>query len=543
MSSLLKDQAIQKAVSAVPQRSERQENVDQLVATFVDPGVSVQLDNANNQILYGRRGTGKTHVLKVVQRAAEADPERLPIYIDMRKLGSSSIYEDEGRPLYVRVGSLLRDVLAEVENALLDWGTDPTREVPGPIFEMLKAFSEAITRSVMQADTVTVEGEASVGASRTDNARLGVEGLKPIVQAGGAVSDHSEQRRKVVRHGYALDKVLFQEISTALAKTIEAAGIRELLVLLDEWTAVPLDLQPLLAEFIKRAFFPNANVTVKIASLEYRSNFSEPLAKNSVLGFELSADISSALELDDYYVYDRNPDRTVAMFSELAYRHIVAEVDSIAGTEHYLKTTYGIEDASDFIRALFSGDAFTELVRAGEGVARDFINIFSSAFFDGVRRDTEKIDMKAVRSAAREWYEKDKSLNVDDEQAAVLRRIIESVIGQRNARSFMVEKQLEKHEVIRSLFDFRLIHLVQRGYADKDNPGARYNIFTLDYGTYVDLIGTKRAPDGDFGERDDDDADDIVVPFDDKRSIRRIILRGEDLDPSERTLFDPPVKG
>ena len=87
-----------------------------------------------------------------------------------------------------------------------------------------------------------------------------------------------------------------------------------------------------------------------------------------------------------------------------------------------------------------------------------------------------------MRDAAREWYEKDKSLNVDDEQAAVLRRNVESVIGERKARSFMVEKDLEKHEVIRSLFDFRLIHLVQRGYADKDNPGVRYNIFTLDYG-------------------------------------------------------------
>lgn len=146
--------------------------------------------------------------------------------------------------------------------------------------------------------------------------------------------------------------------------------------------------------------------------------------------------------------------------------------------------------------------------------------------------------MKAVRSAAREWYEKDKSLNVDEEQATVLRRIIESVIGERKARSFMVEKDLDKHEVLRSLFDFRLIHLVQRGYADKDNPGVRYNIFTLDYGTYVDLIGTKRAPEGDFTAADNVSSDDIVVPFDDKRSIRRIILRREDLELTEQRLFE-----
>jgi hypothetical protein len=227
---------------------------------------------------------------------------------------------------------------------------------------------------------------------------------------------------------------------------VTAVGVRHLLILLDEWTAVPLDLQPLLAEFLKRSFFPNSNITVKIASLDYRSDFTRHLARNNVIGFELGADISAALELDDYFVYDRNPARTVEMFSELAYRHIAAEADGASG------------ESEDFIDAVFAtDDAFAELVRAGEGVARDFINIFASAFFDARKRDADKIDMRSVREAAREWYEKDKSVNIDEFQNAVLRRIIENVIGEKRARSFMVEKDLEQHQVIRSLFDLRVI--------------------------------------------------------------------------------------
>jgi hypothetical protein len=80
------------------------------------------------------------------------------------------------------------------------------------------------------------------------------------------------------------------------------------------------------------------------------------------------------------------------------------------------------------------------------------------------------------------------------------------------------------------LFDFRVIHLVQRGYADKDNPGLRYKIYPLDYGTYVDLLGTKTAPLGDFTEDLADSAENVVVPFDDRRSIRRIILREQHLE-------------
>ena len=83
--------------------------------------------------------------------------------------------------------------------------------------------------------------------------------------------------------------------------------------------------------------------------------------------------------------------------------------------------------------------------------------------------------------------------------------------------------------MVESLFDFRVIHLVERGYADKENPGKRYNIYTLDYGTYVDLINTKTAPELGF-EEVEDSQHDRIVPFDDKRSIRRIILSPEILD-------------
>jgi hypothetical protein len=68
--------------------------------------------------------------------------------------------------------------------------------------------------------------------------------------------------------------------------------------------------------------------------------------------------------------------------------------------------------------------------------------------------------------------------------------------------------------------------LVQRGYADKDKPGVRYNIYTLDYGTYVDLMNTSRKPELGF-DIVDDEQQEYIVPFDDRRSIRRIILTSD----------------
>jgi hypothetical protein len=66
----------------------------------------------------------------------------------------------------------------------------------------------------------------------------------------------------------------------------------------------------------------------------------------------------------------------------------------------------------------------------------------------------------------------------------------------------------------------------------QEEAGARYDAYKLDYGCYVDLLATKAAPAGLFGEQPDRDASaaEVMVPNDDYRAIRRAIL---DLDKFE----------
>ena len=93
---------------------------------------------------------------------------------------------------------------------------------------------------------------------------------------------------------------------------------------------------------------------------------------------------------------------------------------------------------------------------------------------------------------------------------------------------FMLSREHADNEVIQSLFDLRLVHLISRGYSDKENPGQRYNIYALDYGTYVDLKRTKAEPDAFLFEtvtEGEQVTPERVVPFADRRSIRRVILQ------------------
>lgn len=554
--ALLQQPLIQNAVSSIKTRSERQVNLDHLTATFVDPGITVRLENDNNQILYGRRGTGKTHVLKMLERRAR-ELEHLPVYIDINKLGSAAMFNETDRPVHLRALSLFRDMLAEVNNQILEYATSPQNDPPGLVFERLGDLATAMLRSLLVNDTIDYEAAESITNGQSKGTALSLSHA-PSLAIKAQADCSSESATKMGVKGHSMPWLSFQELNDALTSVLDASGITRVVILIDEWVGVPYEIQPLVAEFIKRSFFAEPRITTKIGSIEYRSNFSSSLDHNIVLGFELGADIWSALELDDYFVYDRNTDKTVSMFGELLFRHISTEVEveslrrnlqrgipqrngsvevdsivrnvlqQVRNSGGHFTREYDVANAEELLHELFANrDAFIELVRAGEGVVRDFINIFSGAFFNAVRRDESKIGIGAVRDAAREWYEQDKAPNVTPTQRVVLQQITDEVVGQRKVRSFLLEKEYEQKEIVRSLFDFRLLHLVHRGYIDEAKPGRRYNVYALDFGAYVELLGTARAPERDLRDRNEIKSDDVIMPFDDRRAMRRVILRPE----------------
>ncbi len=104
--------------------------------------------------------------------------------------------------------------------------------------------------------------------------------------------------------------------------------------------------------------------------------------------------------------------------------------------------------------------------------------------------------------------------------ADLLQHIVAEVIGTRRARAFLLSSK-KRFTGVDKLFDSRLLHILKKNVSSNDEPGARYDVYKIDYGCYVDLINTTRAPEGLFQA---DEGDFIEVPKDDYRSIRRAIL-------------------
>jgi hypothetical protein len=74
------------------------------------------------------------------------------------------------------------------------------------------------------------------------------------------------------------------------------------------------------------------------------------------------------------------------------------------------------------------------------------------------------------------------------------------------------------------LYDERVLHVLRKGISAKDSPGTRFNVYGIDYGCYVDLISTAKAPKGLLDLGDDFAEYSGVVPKTDLRSVRRCVL-------------------
>lgn len=513
----VRPESINALLQQISKRAERLDTKQQ-AETFVSlGGIENTLLSQDNRVIFGRRGTGKTHVMSFVADRARVNGQ-IGILIDLRTIGSNSyLYQNQDRSLADRATLLLRDFVTALHDGLLEEITDPQKSYKITRFSQLLDGLGNSVREVIVTEVIEIEGKREGSSQSSAGSELGFE-ASPITAKATGKANFEGVRRQGASSGHSKSgkprlSVNIGQVYRALAEIGERLGNR-IWVLVDEWSTVPEDLQPYLADFLKRVLFPNKNFTVQIAAIQHRSRFRVGLGANDV-GIELGSDAAADINLDDYLVYENGPEKSKAFFQEMIFRHAL----SVAKTKDPK-----LKNSNEFIRNTFAQEpVFNELVRACEGVPRDAINILQLA---AIRAQENKIATAHIRSAARDWYDRDKSafVSTGEEASALLHWIIEDTIGKRKARAFLTQSDV-KNETLEQLFDERIVHIAKKSYSTKEHPGVRYKVWKLDYGCYVDLINTSKAPTGFLLEGVDFTQDaDIVVPEDDFRSVRRSIL-------------------
>lgn len=515
------------ALQAIDKRAERTAD-ESVIATYVDdPSLVGALTTSDNGIVSGRRGTGKTHALKYLAETRRIAGETV-VYIDMEQdIGSTEgRYVDTALSLEERATRLVVDVLSIVHTAFVEAAFNGESDASiGVLDRMMDHFQEVVVRKEL-----TQSGTQRVSEASGDAAKVGVtpSGLSASLD-GHSTTDLSTENT-VSGSGVVRHRVSFGGVSAMMRQFLQGFESKRFWILLDEWSGIPIDLQPFLAEMLRKLFFGLPSVTVRIGAIPHRSNWRIAGEHGQYLGVEVGAELFPLLDLDEFVVFPartgaEQAHRSRTFFQNLIFRHL-----------NYALSSTGLPalpDINQMTSLLFTQiTSLNELVRAAEGVPRDALNILGRA---ALRAGGQKISVNHVRQAAGHLYQTSKATQLNGVPRArdLLEKINEDVIGKRKARAFLLDREHTNHPLIQKLVDDRLLHIIKQGYSSKDEPGKRYDVLQIDYGCYVHLLGTAGAPTELIGELDENQAleafygdtfGDVTVPKDDYRAIRRAVL-------------------
>lgn len=474
-----------------------------------------QVHSIRNQIIYGRRGTGKTHLLKALEELFNKSRHSdyvYPIYIDLRNVATvkADTVHDHQLQAYIYFHNIIQKIVEDI-NMHLDF-------IVNPVYQLSEAELRRIRSSwrtslnklsmILQGNKVQKPGDFVVDSETISGGNAQV-GWKTIF---ANVNKQQKKQEKLEGHNY----INFGAIAQLMNEIVELLKQKNIVILLDEWSEVDIKTQPFLADLLKLSFVAS-NVKLKIGAIKYRTKL---LKEVNLLthGLEDGGDIFG-FDLDNKYVYETNKTNSKAYFSELLWRHLRRYNENL--DVYWDSKARSVSE--EFLNLMFTPQALKELLIGSAGVSRDFLNIFINAHQEYLNSNDQRITVNQIRRATQSWYRMDKQNRIDSSPEAkkLLNKIVDYVIREKKVTHFLIPQSCFSNEHLQKLVDLRVIHLRKRGYSHQDISNVVYDVYSVDYGCYTNSNVTAN-------ELDLTNLAEIEIRvIDDLRTVRRVALDEE----------------
>jgi len=253
-------------------RCEDQMDDDILQNSFYDNGITKRLLTKNSQLISGRRGTGKTHILRVLSNQIETieNKKSHACYIDCKTFGSVNEFLSADLPLKDKCTHFFRDFLEKVYDGLHSYmcKSDIDSSV---CFEQLNVLSSAIEQSDKVMKEAKLQYGETQGSVHEKNTFLGITAKMPRLVRKN-INKKAEENHKSAEVSVTIEEnIVFPSVSSAMESILKSLNCR-LYLLIDEWSSIPSEMQPYIAEFLRRSIIVCSSITVKIAIIKNESN-------------------------------------------------------------------------------------------------------------------------------------------------------------------------------------------------------------------------------------------------------------------------------
>lgn len=460
-----------------------------------------------NQVMFGRRGTGKTTLLKAfcfyVNNVLNPNQytttnglkvcwytrldECIPNGIEVDKSNTDNIVLFCIKKFLINFISFLYSEYAKMENC--------GRYAPNrleSIAAKLVSLSDYVEEGSKTCNIVT-ETQSTINRKEKDfssgiNLTLEKKPLREWFKTYFRKEKENKSTIESSREQSYVYKIDINEIKKMIEIIIQLMEFETLYICIDEFTQIdrdiPYTIQPQVAQILKTLFFNSTIMVIKIASVWNETRMQMRQINGVRMGLELGQDIfkNTSLNLDTMFDHDNN--KAIRFFKDfLANSVLLYENDK---NEEYMNRVQ--KPLGDFIvDKIFKKGCFNQLICGSQGIPRVFDLLLMNCIKEIKNRSTDRIDINIVFDSIVNNYMQEVRQSIPYSSPICVS--IDNYVS-KNKRKFFIVKISEYNDAINyfdGLVANNALHQCPSEQLPRDIRNY-YKLYYVHYGNYLDAL-------------------------------------------------------
>jgi len=433
---------------------------DQTTIEYLDPkGHIERLNSKQNQVIFGRRGSGKSLLLKSLK---ETRPGVICLSINLEDFKDISFPNS----IIQVLKSLINQLNKEVQNNFKFFDNfkkwNRSRTIRKRYTKLLKSLQDRLNQPDLYDEAITQRKGSKLGG----DLKSGYGPTKGSLNTELTEEVETSKSFKIDKLNVLKNEL--PELKELLNETCLLLG-KDIFLILDDFYFIRKSDQPYFIDFFHR-LCKNTGLYLKIATIKQRTSLY--IQGETYVGMEIGHDAQS-LNLD----YSLENFGAMVKFMKELLAHINSKVNVNIDYDKIL-----------------TDNAFKFLCLASGGVPRDFFSLFIS--LGNKMLDNEKSISKpnVIDCSIDNLPNKMEAFKTDTaEEKEILEHYLQfirdEIILGKKYNSFLVSnsealKFPQINQAIKELVDLRLIHIVNSNTSSAPSDGLRYSAYMVDIGLF-----------------------------------------------------------
>ena len=448
---------------------------------YIGEDLLERMNTADNQIVWGRRGTGKTHLLKAFSQMINEsqDEYKLAYYLscDAIKMETTVdlVFDNDVQRMKYFARETYKAFLINLVEQIIDAyqkqlerkyaynekSVQEKEEIQKKADNCLTRLLEISTTGVPRIIETFETRNKNVKSQKTNEKGGGIKGKIEIPSVLASIKgffsrsktskgedlEASEIKQKIE---YSFS---FSEIQKEIANLIKALQIDMLYICIDELWLIDdknnISFQPMFLDYLRQTFFGQRGISIKIASIRETTKLNSKTVVATCYGLQSGHDIVELANLD---TIQNKEDVTIRKFAEI----LTMRINYLSERQFEYETHYILE-------TVFKNERyFREMVAMANGIPRNFLRILQLCL-GRIGYDLERyfVHIYLISEVVMDIYVNERRANMPMNDTSVYNVINKYIEESRNIFFVISTEQVKKFSVdINNLIYTEILHRI-----------------------------------------------------------------------------------